>query len=194
MKKIILLFGILIIFYNGLFSQSTQPRKNAIRIESGAAFTGSGDLYGLCFYNEYSRLIGNKFKISPSIGILNFYSEDNQDISLTRNANALSFELAGYYLPINRDKFNIELGLGGYYRDWQWIYATGDDQYYSREGLNLGPNSFASQSRKALGYSISIGTGFEIIEIIGLNLRAVYQIDTNGDNALTGRIGLNIKF
>ena len=195
MKNFILTVGILLVINTGvIFSQSIQSKKNLLRIESGSAFTGSGDLYGFCFYNEYSRLIGNRFKLSPSLGFLNFYNDDNQDISLAINANALSFELAGYYLPIKRDRFAIELGLGGYYRNWQWTYATGDGQYFSSEGLTLGPNSYAAQTRKGIGYSVSIGTGIEIIEILGLNLRAVYQIDTNGDNTLSGRIGLNIKF
>lgn len=195
MKKIILTVGILLAINTGvIFSQSIQSNKNILRIESGSAFTGSGDIYGFCFYNEYSRLIGNRFKISPSLGLLNFYNDVNQDISLAVSSNALSFELAGYYLPIKRDRFAIELGLGGYYRNWQWTYATGDNQYYLREGLTLGPNSYAAQTRKGLGYSVSIGTGIEITEILGINLRAVYQIDTNGDNALSGRIGLNIKF
>lgn len=195
MARSIFTLGLLLIINTGLaFSQIVQDKKNTIRIESGSAFTGSGDLSGYCLYNEYSRLIGKRFTISPAFGFLNFYKNDNQEILLLQNANCLSFELAGYYYPIKRDRFSIEVGFGGYYRNWHWIYATGPDQYYSKEGLTLGPESYASQVVNGIGYSISGGTIFDLNETFGFNLRGVFQNDTNGDNALTVRIGLNIRF
>jgi hypothetical protein len=195
MRNFILTLGLLLIINTGLaFSQVIQDNRNTLRIETGTAFTGSGDLSGFCIYNEYSRWIGKRLTLSPAFGFINFYSNDNQDILLLQNANCLSVELASYYYPIMRDRFSVEIGLGGYYRNWHWIYATGPDQSFSKEGLSLGPDSYASQLVNGIGYSISIGTLIDLNETIGFNLRGVYQNDTNGDNALTARIGLNIKF
>ena len=127
------------------YSQDFDDSKNQIRIETGYAFTGSGDLNGFCFYNEYSRSVGNRFKIAPGIGILTFFYDFLDNTSdhsiLLMNANCISLDLTGYYYPVKLKKFDIETGLGFYIRDWHWIYATGPDISYSSTDLNLGPNS-----------------------------------------------------
>lgn len=177
-----------------VYSQTAGNNKNQLKIESGYAFTGSGDLNGYCIYNEYSRILGERFKIAPSIGFLNFSNSDYSDIDLLENVDCISLDLTGYYIPFKRDRFNIEIGLGTYFRNWNWIYATGPDVYFSSLRLRLDPSSHAELKTKSVGYIISIGTGINISEIIGLSFRGVYQNDLNSDNSLTARVGFNIKF
>jgi hypothetical protein len=195
MRESLLLLGLLLFINTGLvFSQTNQVKKNTFRIESGSAFTGSGDLTGYCFYNEYSRWVGERITISSAFGFLNFSNNDNTDILLYQNANCKSVEIAGYFYPIKRKVFSFEVGIGGYFRNWKWIYATGTNQYFFKEGISLGPQSYASQVVNGIGYSFSIGTTLNLNETIGFNLRGVFQNDSNGDNAITARLGLNIKF
>jgi hypothetical protein len=195
--KAILLIGILFFCIGSVYSQDFDDSKNQICIETGYAFTGSGDLNGFCFYNEYSRSVGSRFKIAPGVGILTFFYDFLDNTSdhsvLLMNANCVSLDLTGYFYPVKLKKFDIETGLGFYIRDWHWIYATGPDISYSSIDLNLGPNSHGDYFKTAPGYTISIGTILKISNRTGISIRGVYQNDTNGDNSVTARVGVNIR-
>jgi hypothetical protein len=194
--KAFLIIGILFLSVGSAYSQNPENEKNQIRIEAGYAFTGSGDLKGFCFYNEYSRSVGSRFKIAPGVGILTFFYDFLDNTSdhsvLLMNANCVSLDLTGYFYPVKLKKFDIETGLGFYIRDWHWIYATGPDISYSSIDLNLGPNSHGDYFKTAPGYTISIGTILKISNRTGISIRGVYQNDTNGDNSVTARVGLRI--
>jgi hypothetical protein len=194
--KTFIIIGFLFSISGSAYSQDFDGSKNQIRIETGYAFTGSGDLNGFCFYNEYQRSVGNRFKIAPGIGILTFFYDwlDNtSDHSiLLINVNCISLDLTGYYYPVQTNNFDIEAGLGLFLRNWHRIYATGPNLSYSSRDLNLGPNSHGDYFKTAPGYTVSIGTILKISNRIGISLRGVYQNDTNGDNSVTARIGLKI--
>jgi hypothetical protein len=194
--KTFILIGLLFLVTESTYSQDFDVSKNQIRLETGYAFTGSGDLNGFCFYNEYQRSVGNRFKIAPGIGILTFFYDflnSTSDYSvLLINANCISLDLTGYYYPLKTEQFDIEAGLGFYVRDWHWIYATGPDVSYSSRDLNLEPNSHGDYFKTAPGYTVSIGTLLKISNRTGITIRGVYQNDTNGDNSVTARVGVKI--
>jgi len=195
--KTFFLIGFLFLVTKSTYSQNIEESKNQIRIETGYAFTGSGDLNGFCFYNEYSQSVGNRFKIAPGIGILTFFYDFLDNTSdhsiLLMNANCISLDLTGYYYPVKTDHFDIETGLGFYIRDWHWIYATGPDISYRTRGLIIPPDSHADIFVNAPGYTVSIGTILKINSRFGISIRGVYQNDTNGDNSVTARVGVNIR-
>jgi len=76
--KTFMITGLLFFSIGSAFSQAFDESKDQIRIETGYAFTGSGDLEGFCYYNEYSRSVGNKFRIAPAIGFLDFFRNDTE--------------------------------------------------------------------------------------------------------------------
>ncbi|HEY5123072.1 MAG TPA: hypothetical protein VIK14_04990, partial [Ignavibacteria bacterium] len=182
--KTFILIGFLFLVTESTYSQNIEESKNQIRIETGYAFTGSGDLNGFCFYNEYSQSVGNRFKIASGIGILTFFYDFLDNTSdhsiLLMNANCISLDLTGYYYPVKTDHFDIETGLGFYIRDWHWIYATGPDISYRTRGLIISPDSHADIFVNAPGYTVSIGTILKINSRFGISIRGVYQNDTNG--------------
>jgi hypothetical protein len=194
--KAIIITCLLFIIAGASYSQEFTESKNHIRIEAGYAFTGSGDLNGFCFYNEYQRSVGNRFKIAPGIGVLTFFYDflnSTSDYSiLLINANCISLDLTGYYYPVKNDYFDIETGLGVYVRDWHWIYATGPDVSYSSRDLTLGPDEHGDYFKTAPGYTVSIGAVLKINDRTGISFRGVYQNDTNGDNSVTARVGVRI--
>jgi len=191
MKTKLLLIGLLVFNTGSAYSQNPEDQKNQIRLEAGYAFTGSGDLEGYCFYNEYSRSVGNRFKIAPSIGILNFFRAA-PDVQVLQAVNGISLDLTGYFYPLKTGNFNIETGLGFYVRNWHWIYATGPDQTFGVGNRIIGPGSYFDEYNTAPGYIISIGTVTRISKRLGISIRGVYQNDTNGDNSVTVRFGLRI--
>jgi hypothetical protein len=193
MKTRIIFTTILVLCGQLLFSQ-TQDKQNVNlwRSEYGYAFTGSGDLNGYCMYNEYARVISNKFKVAPAIGIMNFHR--NETDHLLRHANSRSFELAGYFTPAVSSILGLEFGMGIFYRNWRWIYATGPETGYSIDDLQLDPSSYATRTTNSIGYSASIGFHIRFTDIVGLTLRGVYQNDQNADNSVTARLGVNIGF
>jgi hypothetical protein len=195
--KAFLIIGILLLSVGSTYSQNPENEKNQIRIEAGYAFTGSGDLNGFCFYNEYLRSVGNRFKIAPGIGILTFFYDFLDNTSdhsvLLMNANCVSLDLTGYYYPLKLKNLDIETGLGFYIRDWHWIYATGPDISYRTRGLIIPPDSHADIFVNSPGYTVSIGTILKINSRFGISIRGVYQNDINGDNSVTARMGVNIK-
>jgi len=194
--KAFLLIGLLFLSIDSAFSQNSEESKNQIRIEAGYAFTGSGDLNGFCFYNEYSRSVGSRIKIAPGIGILTFFYDFLDNTSdhsiLIMNANCISLDLTGYFYPVKRKNFDIETGLGFYIRDWHWIYATGPDISFRTRGLTIPPDSHADIFVNSPGYTVSIGAIFKITNRTGISIRGVYQNDLNGDNSVTARVGVKI--
>lgn len=60
--------------------------------------------------------------------------------------------------------------------------------------LNLGPGSFGDFYKTAPGYTVSLGVVFKTGQNLSFNIRGVYQNDTNGDNSVTARFGLNFGF
>lgn len=195
--KTFFISGFLFLISCAAYSQVIEESKNQIRLEAGYAFTGSGDLNGFCFYNEYQRSVGNRFKIAPGIGVLTFFYDflnSTSDYSnLLINANCISLDLTGYYYPVKNDYFDIETGIGAYVRDWHWIYATGPDVSYSSRDLTLGPDKHGDYFKTAPGYTVSIGAILKISDRTGISIRGVYQNDTNGDNSVTARVGLNLR-
>ena len=195
--KAFLIIGILFFCIGSVYSQDFDDSKNQICIETGYAFTGSGDLNGFCFYNEYSRSVGSRFKIAPGVGILTFFYDFLDNTSdhsvLLMNANCVSLDLTGYFYPVKLKKFDIEAGLGFYIRDWHWIYATGPDISYRTRGLIIPPDSHADIFVNSPGYTVSVGTILKINSRLGISVRGVYQNDTNGDNSVTARVGVNIR-
>ena len=61
MKTIFLLTILLIGTSTGFVcAQDHEVERHSLRLEAGYAFTGSGDLYGYCLYNEYSHVLGSR--------------------------------------------------------------------------------------------------------------------------------------
>ena len=195
--KIFLLIAFVTLSFRSVYPQGNETGKNSLRLEAGYAFTGSGDLEGFCFYNEYIRSIGKRFGVGPGIGFLNFFRDDQDDltagIEVLHSANCLSFDLTGYFYPVTTPKFDLVAGLGLNVRKWHWIYATGPDQMASVRGTTVGPGSYFDDYVTAPGYTVSIGTMLKISYRMGFSVRGVYQNDTNGDNSATVRFGLKIQ-
>lgn len=196
--KTLIIIGFIFLITGSANSQELNESKSQIRIEAGYAFTGSGDLNGFCFYNEYQRSVGNRFKIAPGAGILTFFYDflDNtSDYSnLLMSANCVSLDLTGYYYPVRTKNFDIETGLGFYIRNWHWIYATGPDISFRTRGLIIPPDSHADVFVNSPGFTVSIGTILKINSLLGISVRGVYQNDINGDNSVTARVGVSIRF
>jgi hypothetical protein len=196
--RTVLTFLLLCANYELIFSQDHLQRFNFVRIESGYAFTGSGDLDGYFISNEYGRYIGNRIRIGPSVSFFK-YSGIQYDVItgegfLMQSADCIGLDFTGYYLPVKTNTYDIEAGLGAYIRNWHWICATGPDVSFSSTELNLGPGSFGDFYKTAPGYTVSLGLVLKTGGKLYFNIRGVYQNDTNGDNSVTGRLGLNFGF
>lgn len=198
MKNLILLTTCLLLCGQPLFSQTTGKNvTNYWCTEYGYAFTGSGDISGYSLHSEYGWAFSEKFKIAPAIGVMNFHQntiETDKKNILLKNANARSLELMGYVTPAITNRLGFELGFGSFVRHWRWIYATGPLSGYGSGDIHLGSSDYATAATTGVGYSISIGFMLKVSGHIGLSLRGVYQNDTNYDNAVTARLGLNIGF
>ena len=196
--RFVLLVSLLLVGVLTVKSQTLEAFKNSLRIESGYAFTGSGDLSGYCIYNEYNRTIGKNFKISPSIGILNFFGNVfdnvyNKNLYL-QNANCISFDLTAYYDLLITTPLSLACGAGGYLRKWHWLYATTNDQVLLVNGKTVGTGSYLFDHITSPGYTASIGILFTITNRLDISLKGVYQNDDNGDNSVTARGGLLLGF
>jgi hypothetical protein len=179
-----------------IHSQNDSASVASHRLEAGYAFTGSGDLSGYCFYNEYSFPLGKRFGIAPAVGVLSFFGDDidntyDNSILMT-NATCVSFDLTCYFYPLMLKVMDVETGLGFYYRTWHWAYATGPDNSYVGPGLSLDPGSHGHRYTSSPGYTVSIGTILKVGPRFGISLRSVYQNDLDGDNSLTVRLGARI--
>lgn len=199
MKTInILIFSLLVLSKEFIFAQSDVIQKNILSVEFGYSFSGLGDVTGYCVSNEYSRLIGERIKLSSALGIMNLFDKDfdsySENLLLLQNANCKTLEFICYYYPLKLNKFIVETGAGCLYRNWHWIFMTGPDQPYSILGLNINPSSYGNKYINSLGYTISLGVIFELNNVMGFNIRCAYQNDLAGINTLLGRTGLSIKF
>lgn len=143
------------------FSQdSSEVRKNVWSSEYGFAFTGTDDLTGYCLSTEYSRKLTKAVHLGVALGIVNFQDNGVDDLNqdfLLQNAHARSLELIGYIVPLRWCALGLEIGGGGFYRQWTWIYATGANISFSNGEIFLGPNSYATQKINTAGYTASIG-------------------------------------
>lgn len=180
------------------FSQdSSDARKDVWITEYGFAFTGTGDLPGYCLSTEYSRKLTEAVRLGVALGIVNFQDNDVDDQNqnfLLQNAHARSLELTGYFVPLQWGGGGLEIGGGGFYRHWNWIYATGANVSFSNGDITLDPNSYATQKINTAGYTASIGGYVRISEALGLNFRGVLQNDTNADIVTSARLGVRLKF
>jgi len=167
-------------------------RTNSIIIEAGYAFTGTGDIDGSCIAAEYGKYVISKLKVSGLIESMNFLRQDN---SFLRSSSLTGIGIHGYYDLIDFNFLKFQIGTGIIYRNWTWIYATGENcSFVSSDGFTLLPSSHDSYKNNTVGYTISVGTLIELNKIVGLNIRGLYQNDTKGDNTVSARIGLNFKF
>lgn len=196
--RFVFLVSLLLVGVLTVKSQTLEGFKNSLRLESGYAFTGSGDLSGYCIYNEYNRTLGKNFKISPSVGILYFFGNVfdnvyNKNLYL-QSANCISLDLTVYYEFFITNRLILECGLGGYLRNWHWIYATTNDQILIVNGNTVGPGSYYFEHINSPGYTVSAGVLIKISNRLDLSFRGVYQNDDNGDNSVTARGGLCLGF
>ncbi len=179
--------------FENIQSQDTKNNKiNSIIIESGYAFTGTGDMHGSFIATEYGRYIISKVKISGRIENMNFLSQEN---SLLQSSSLIGVGIHGYYDIMDLKRLKFQIGTGILHRNWKWVYATGENSSFrNSDGFSLSPSSFDSYTNNTFGYSISIGSIININETFGISVRGLYQNDTKGDNTVSARIGINFRF
>src|SRR4028118_308420 len=149
-----LLISIMLLSVLGVYS---QDRENPyfLRVDAGHASTGTGDLPGYGFQAEVGKYFTKHIKAGA--GFTYAKSFRNRENELLSNATAAGVDLTLYADLLRIGIFNLELGAGGYYRDWQWIYATGPRLSYYREPLRLGPSSYGTVHEQGVGYTVSVG-------------------------------------
>ena len=174
-------------------SQEGAFGMNSLRLETGYAFTGSGDIDGFCYYNEFIQPLTSWFSVAPSIGFYSFFNND-EDIDLLKDIKAAGLDLTGYFYPVRTDVFDLEAGLGFYVRRYHWVVATGPDVQYHSTELQLGGGSHGDYTVAAPGYTVSLGAIMKTSPRTGISLKGVYQNDTKGIVVATVRAGLNISF
>lgn len=174
-------------------SQESAFGMNSLRLETGYAFTGSGDIDGFCYYNEFIQPLASWFSVAPSIGFYSFFHND-EEIELLKDIKAAGLDLTGYFYPVRTDVFDLEAGLGFYVRRYHWVVATGPDVQYHSTELQLGGGSHGDYIVAAPGYTVSIGAIMKTSPRTGISIKGVYQNDTRGIVVATARVGLNISF
>ena len=174
-------------------SQEGVFGMNSLRLETGYAFTGSGDLDGFCYYNEFIQPLTTWFSVAPSIGFYSFFNED-EEIDFVEDVKSAGLDLTGYFYPVRTDIFDLEAGLGFYVRRWHWVVATGPDVEYSSSELHLSGGSHGDFFVAAPGYTVSLGAIMKTGPRTGISIKGVYQNDTRGIVVATARAGLNISF
>ena len=174
-------------------SQESAFGMNSLRLETGYAFTGSGDIDGFCYYNEFIQPLTGWFSVAPSIGFYSFFNND-EEIELLKDIKAAGLDLTGYFYPVRTDVFDLEAGLGFYVRRYHWVVATGPDVQYNSTELQLGGGSHGDYIVAAPGYTVSLGAIMKTSPRTGISLKGVYQNDTKGIVVATVRAGLNISF
>ena len=174
-------------------SQEGVFGMNSLRLETGYAFTGSGDLDGFCYYNEFIQPLTTWFSVAPSIGFYSFFNED-EEIDFVEDVKSAGLDLTGYFYPVRTDIFDLEAGLGFYVRRWHWVVATGPDVEYSSSELHLSGGSHGDFFVAAPGYTVSLGAIMKTGPRTGISIKGVYQNDTKGIVVATARVGLNISF
>jgi hypothetical protein len=174
-------------------NQASNLKKNVWRREYGSAFDGNGDLRGYTVYNEYARLLSNKFRVGVSFGFMNF-PEKYLDESLHRSGSARSIEVTGYYTPKIWRMIQLEAGAGVAYRNWRWMYVTGPFSTFHSEALTLKESSIGQVLENSIGCTLSLGLIININDYLAANLRTGGQIGIDSNSASMSRIGLNIRF
>ena len=174
-------------------SQEGVFGMNSLRLETGYAFTGSGDLDGFCYYNEFIQPLTTWFSVAPSIGFYSFFNED-EEIDFVEDVKSAGLDLTGYFYPVRTDIFDLEAGLGFYVRRWHWVVATGPDVEYSSSELHLSGGSHGDFFVAAPGYTVSLGAIMKTGPRTGISIKGVYQNDTRGIVVATARAGLKISF
>jgi hypothetical protein len=201
MFKLTTAFLLLFVFFTiDLYGQeNTSPKKlysskrsNFVRLEGGYAYTGSGDVSGTTYNAEIGRQLLNRLSGALGVGYMSF--RGNRDSDIIPNAKAISLDLHGYVDIFNDEEFDIEVGGGGFIRNWQWSYTTAPNVGLSVKGIYVAPGSSEELRYNSVGYSASIGVKAKIARNLKLTVRGVYQNDSQGDNALSARGGLIITF
>jgi len=170
-----------------------DSRMNILRLEAGYAFTGSGDLDGFCYYNEFIQPVNNWLSVGPAIGFYSFFSDD-EEIEFLEDVKAAGLDLTTYFYPVRTDVFELEAGIGFYARRWHWVVATGPDVQYSSTDLDLPESSHGDYFVAAPGYTVSIGAIMKTTSRTSISIKGVYQNDTRGIVVATARAGINISF
>jgi opacity protein-like surface antigen len=160
-------------------------------MEGRYAYTGSGDISGTPYNAEVGRQLINR--ISPAIGVGYMRFRGNQDDVIVQDADALSLDLHGYVDIFNDEDLDIEVG-GGFYRYWQRGYATGPTIGLRVKGIHVASGSYEEIRYNSVGYSAAIGVKVKVTGNVKLSVRCVYQNDSQGDNALSARGGVILKF
>lgn len=197
MKKLIIIQSVLIFTIlscvSELYAQDIQVKKtNSIILEMGYAFNGTGDIVGTCIAAEYGKYLIPKLKISGLIESMSFLSQDN---SLLQSSYLTGFGIHGYYDLIDIQILRFQIGTGVLYRNWKWIYATGEKSSFGNsDGFSLSPSSYGSFKNQTVGYTISVGSIIDINKTLGLSIRGLYQNDSKGNNTVSARIGFDFKF
>ncbi len=191
--KYFLLTALLLFPAASVLSQENVERMSTLRIETGYAFTGSGDLDGFCYYNEFIQPVTSWFSVAPSIGFYSYFDND-EEIEFLEDIKAAGLDLTGYFYPVRTDIFDLEAGLGFYVRRWHWVVATGPDVQYSSTELDLPEASHGDYFVAAPGYTVSIGAVIKTGQRTDINIKGVYQNDTRGIVVATVRAGINIRF
>lgn len=166
---------------------------NTLRIEAGYAFTGSGDLDGFCYYNEFIQPVTNWLSVAPAIGFYSFYNKD-EEIDFVEDVKSAGLDITTYFYPVRTNIFDLEAGFGFYVRRWHWVVATGPDVEYSSTELHLSGSSHGDFFVAAPGYTVSLGAVMKATSRTNISIRGVYQNDTKGIVVATARAGLNISF
>jgi len=197
MKKYWLL-SVLLLTITLSFAQEQKQKnfkKNLWRTEYGSVFAGNGDLRGYTIYNEYGRILSNKFRIGASFGFMN-YPEKYLSESFHRSSSARSLELSGYYTPKIWRIIQMEVGAGAAYRNWRWMYVTGPNSSYHSDELTLEELSIGQVVENSFGLTLSLGLIININDYLAVNARTGGQIGIGlkSNSALMSRIGFNIRF
>ena len=197
MKKYWLLSVLLLTITLSFAQEQNQEilKKNLWRTEYGSAFAGNGDLQGYSVYNEYARILSNKFRIGASFGYMNF-PEKYPNESLHRSSSARSLEFTGYYTPKIWQIIQLEAGAGAAYRNWRWMYVTGPNTTYHSNELTLRESSIGQVVENSIGFTLSLGLIINVNDYLAVNARTGGQIGIGlkSTSASMSRRGFNIRF
>lgn len=166
-----------------------QDRKNNffVRAEAGYAHTGSGDLPGQVYALEGGKYFTRHFKVGLGV---NHARMSAAKLGFDATSRATGVDLTLYADLLKVGFFNFEIGAGGVYRNWDWSYVTGPNQYLFVNELRLGPSSSGSYRESGVGYTVSLGMNFRFSPRLSGSVRTTYQNDTNANNFITLRPGL----
>lgn len=205
MRKILLL---ILLCNIGISSWAQTPTENQLRANSwrtmvGYALYGGGNITGISIMNEYNRYLTPNIKVAPNFKFSSAHkinystagSSGQEPTFLSQQATIFEFGTMGYYEYLNPNKSGLELGLGLFYRNFQWVTATGSNiEYIGSNNIRLQENSIAEYTENTFGFNVSIGFIISISEIVKLNFNGIVQSDTGSNTGFGGFGGLSIKF